>query len=395
MTRQKKSRTLRVARQTKIRRIFSMKHTNKMPHLGQVLIDKSTFGRLTPWKIYKQISQFLAKSMADNPEQFSKNKIALVESCSSMLGFLECKKDETHPKKLEMANFCKDRLCDGCQNRRALRGFAVTTKILHVIRDQHPGYQYIFLTLTVPNVQLSQLNQEIDLMFEGWGRLVKRTEIRKVIKGYLRSLEVTYNHERDDFHPHFHVLIAVSGKYFKGKDYIKFERWQQLWKEARRLDVNPSVDVRKVKANLTEEEKAAGIDAITKACAEVCKYSLKSWSTKARVSSARLEKMGKDLEYGMEGHIWLRGTPEETSKVVGELHSIMKGRRLMQYGGLMREVKRDLNLKDGEEDDADLINVNDESTTCKCAVCDSDMDTKRYWWNKLARNYLRDNGYSG
>ena len=357
---------------------------------SQPLIDKSPKGRVTPWRIYKQLSSFLYQAMAANTDQFSNNKIKLVENCSAMLGFLECMENKNHPKKLEMANFCKDRLCDGCQNRRALRCFAVTTKILHAIQHENPSYQYIFLTLTVPNVPISALREEIDLMFGAWKKFAQRTEVKKIFKGYLRSLEITYNHERDDFHPHFHVLIVVPGGYFSGKNYIKFERWQQLWKEARGLKVNPSVDVRKVKANLTDEEKSAGIDAMVKAAAEVCKYSLKSWSTSAKISSSRLEKMGKNIDYGMKGHIWLRETPEETSKTVGVLHRIMKGRRLMQYGGLMRDVKRELGLKDGEEDDADLINTGDEKTGCQCAICGGDMEEKRYWWNKLSRNYLSD-----
>ena len=354
----------------------------------QPLIDKSLKGRVVPWRIYKQLSSFLYRAMAMNTDQFSDNKIRLVENCSSMLGFLECSENKQHPKKLEMANFCKDRLCDGCQNRRALRCFAVTTKILHSIRNQSPSYQYIFLTLTVPNVPLEELGNEIDLMFGAWSKFTKRTELKKILKGYLRSLEITYNHERDDFHPHFHVLIVVPGGYFSGKNYLKHERWQQLWKEARGLEVNPSVDVRKVKANLTPEEKAAGIDAMVKAAAEVCKYSLKSWSTSAKLSSSRLEKIGANIDYGMEGHIWLRESAEATRDTVGVLHRIMKGRRLMQYGGLMREVKRELGLKDGEESDADLINTNDESTSCQCAVCGGGMEEKRYWWNKLSRNYL-------
>ena len=364
-----------------------MKDTSKVCDGRQVLIDKSPKGRLVPWRIYKQLSSFLYRAMAANTDQFSNNKIGLVENCSSMLGFLECTKNNQHPKKLEMANFCKDRLCDGCQNRRALRCFAVTTKILHTIRDQYPSYQYIFLTLTVPNVPLGELDAEINLMFQAWKKLYERKAVKTVMKGYLRSLEITYNHERDDFHPHFHVLIVVPSNYFS-TGYIKFERWQELWKQARGLEVNPSVDVRKVKANLTPEEKAAGIDAMVKAAAEVCKYSLKSWSTSAKLSSSRLEKIGANIDYGMGGHIWLRESAEATCDTVSVLHRIMKGRRLMQYGGLMREVKRELGLKDGEESDADLINTNDESTSCQCAVCGGGMEERRYWWNKLSRNYL-------
>lgn len=362
-------------------------HYNKTAVPHQELIDKNERNRITPWRVYKQLSTFLYQAMLDSDGQFAKTRLEAVKECSSWLAFLECLVNNEHPKKLEKANFCKDRLCDGCQNRRALRCFAVTTRIMHVIRDKHPTHEYIFLTLTVPNVSLEKLGEEIDLMFQSWNRFNSRTEVKKINKGYLRSLEITYNHETNEYHPHFHALIVVPKSYFRGKTYIKHERWQQLWKESRRLEKDPSVDIRKVKGKLTPEEKEAGIDALVKACAEICKYSLKSWSSKARVSSSWLEKVGKDISYGMPGHVWLRGTAEETAKTVGLLHNVMKGRRLMQYGGLMRDIKRDLKLQDGEDEGADLINTNDESTGCQCSVCGGVMEEKQYWWDNLSRKY--------
>ena len=43
--------------------------------------------------------------------------------------------------------------------------------------------------------------------------------MNSVIKGYVRKLEITYNKERDDYNPHFHVLIAVNKSYFTDKNY--------------------------------------------------------------------------------------------------------------------------------------------------------------------------------
>lgn len=57
---------------------------------------------------------------------------------------------------------------------------------------------------------------------------MKRSQ--KVVKGYTRKLEITYNEERDDYHTHFHVLIAVNKSYFnQATQYISRDRWLELW----------------------------------------------------------------------------------------------------------------------------------------------------------------------
>lgn len=50
-------------------------------------------------------------------------------------------------------------------------------------------------------------------------RLSNRTKFKKAVKVYVRKLEITYNKKRDDYHPHFHVFIAVNKSYFTDKDY--------------------------------------------------------------------------------------------------------------------------------------------------------------------------------
>ena len=43
-----------------------------------------------------------------------------------------------------------------------------------------------------------------------------------------RKLEITYNKERDDYHPHFHVLITVNKSYFTDKDYYISRRSESV-----------------------------------------------------------------------------------------------------------------------------------------------------------------------
>ena len=38
--------------------------------------------------------------------------------------------------------------------------------------------------------------------------------------GYIRAMEVTYNQEKDTYHPHIHCIFAVKAQYFT-HGYIK------------------------------------------------------------------------------------------------------------------------------------------------------------------------------
>lgn len=83
--------------------------------------------------------------------------------------------------------------------------------------------------LTTPNVSKEDLENEIKHYNQSFRRLSKRTKFKKAVKGYVRKLEITYNKNRDDYHPHFHVLIAINKSYFTDKDYyISQSEWLNL-----------------------------------------------------------------------------------------------------------------------------------------------------------------------
>src|SRR5699024_4357140 len=57
------------------------------------------------------------------------------------------------------------------------------------------------------------------------------------------------NEERDDYHPHFHVLIAVNKSYFnQATQYISRDRWLELWQQVTKNPLITQVDVRKVRS---------------------------------------------------------------------------------------------------------------------------------------------------
>ena len=61
---------------------------------------------------------------------------------------------------------------------------------------------------------------------------MERNRFKKISKGYVRKLEITYNKERNDYNPHFHVVIAVNKSYFTDKDYyISQSEWLENWRQ--------------------------------------------------------------------------------------------------------------------------------------------------------------------
>ena len=352
---------------------------------GESLEDRSKGGRVKPWRLHKQTTEKLAECYVFIGWDKKANN---VQRCASHLEFLRCTTDEKHHSKLVDANFCRDRMCSQCQWRKSMRQFSVAVKVGHELRRQEkdegkPESQFIFLTLTIPNVHLEKLSDAIDALFAGWKLLRQRKEVKKITLGYHRALEISYNAKTNTFHPHVHAAIVVSPNYFNGHNYLKQERWLEIWREAMRMPEITQVDVRKIRGK-------KGQDEITSGFAEACKYSLKYWaSTLTEEEQQRIKKKAKAIgvDFGMEGHIWLRNTLEETANVVGDLASALHDRRLVQFGGVLRDIKRELKLK-GAEECGDLVNTSDEKTGCTCPVCGADTIRHLYKLFSDVRDYI-------
>lgn len=205
----------------------------------EILVDRSKSGRERPWKQHKTSSTLLSESFQRLKRY---RKADSVRWCGSSLKFNSC--PHGHEKHLTWSNFCRVRLCPMCQWRRSLLVAHQIKLVAHESVKRQP-LRWLFLTLTVENVEGAALPGEIDHMMQAWKKLIRRKEFKKVV-GWFRSFEVTRNQEHNTFHPHYHVLLGVQPSYFK-EGYLNQEQWTQIWRECLEVDYKPIVDIRVVR----------------------------------------------------------------------------------------------------------------------------------------------------
>lgn len=286
------------------------------------------------WDNKKSRTEPLAKSF----ERLGKNKkAALVRECGTFLEFRRY--IESREFKLHAANFCKVRLCPLCSWRRSLKIFGQTSAIMEKIPK---SYRFIFLTLTCKNPTGEELANTLDKLFKAYNLFAKRKDFKDCFVGWFRALEITYNKSSDTYHPHFHVILCCHKNYFK-QLYLKQEKFQQMWKECMGVDYDPVVDVRKFSNK--------------KGVAEASKYAV------------------KDKDYVTKKGVGI-------DRVIDLLDNVLKNRRLVAYGGNMKEIKKQLKLDDAI--DGDLINTKGEELRE-----DLGYIVERYAWHVGYKGYYQ------
>ena len=209
-------------------------------------------------------------------------------------------------QKLYKANSCKNRFCPVCAWRKARKDALGLSLMMQYIKQEEKK-EFIFLTLTTPNVKATKLESEIKRYNQSFRRLTNRKHFKSIAKGYVRKLEITYNKKRDDYNPHFHVLIAVNKSYFTDKRYyISQQEWLDLWRDVTGISEITQVQVQKIRQNNNKE------------LYEMAKYS------------------GKDSDYLIN------------QKVFDEFYKSLKGKQVLVYSGLFKEAKK--KLKNGDLD---------------------------------------------
>lgn len=191
---------------------------------------------------------------------------ARIDRCAQMLLF-GSRLDVRGQRKigLKSASFCRVRNCPVCQWRRSLMWKARLGKALILIEQDYPKVRWLHLTLTVRNCPITSLRDTLKLMNAAWKRL---SEVKKFPAiGFFKSLEVTRG-EDGSAHPHFHVLLMVPNSYFQGANYIKQDKWIEMWKKALRVDYAPGAHIQAIK--VTDND-----DNILDVVKEVAKYTVK------------------------------------------------------------------------------------------------------------------------
>lgn len=254
-------------------------------------------------------------------------KMALkIFECGDIIGFLKSKGEKI---RLHGGNFCNNRFCPLCSWKKARKDGYLLMLLFSIVQKIHKK-ELIFLTLTAPNVPKEKLNDEINDFNKSFKRLSETKAFKAICKGYIRKLEVTYNAERNDYHPHFHVVIAVNKSYFTDKNYyINQKKWLEMWQVAKRNQNITQVDIRKAKL-----DDMKGV------------YEMATYSAKA-----------SDYLFSEE--------------VFDTFYSALKGKQLITFNGLFKDILKE--IKTGEY--SELI----ES--------DGEIYNKQLWFEWSEKNY--------
>ena len=283
---------------------------------GEILVDKNSRGKERDWRGRKILSLKLADIFKEL--QYKKTFVERVISCGDTLQFIQ---NQDGNLKLYQAYFCKNKLCPMCNWRRSMKYSYQTSRIVDEAIKQSPKGRFLFLTLTVKNVEGQALNSTISQLTKSFDRLFKRAKVQKNLLGYLRSVEVTHNENDKTYHPHIHVLMMVRPSYFQSKkDYITQKEWSDMWSQSLKVDYVPMIDIRTVK------ETGKGLRG---AVLETAKYPT------------------KPIKFDVEN-----------KQVVDDLYNGLYRKRQLGYGGLFKTIKKQLQLDDVES--GDLVHTSDD-----------------------------------
>ena len=274
------------------KRGFYMNNYNTDSPERQAILKKLCLKR----KNNKEIIKYLR---AENQEERGKR----INECGTYIGITEIE-NVAHIVK---SNFCRDRLCSVCAWRRQAKFIAQTMPILNKFAED---YRFLYITLTMKNCIIEDVKKSVDELLAGFHRLTMKRKYKRVFKGLIRSIEITYNEDTNMIHPHIHILAVVDRDYFSNPNkYISQSELQIDWKKSMRIDYEPVVDVRAV------DDTGSG-------AVETLKYSLKP-TIKHNALKA---------------------------------FDMLKGKRLISFTGIIREARAELKYS-GIEDINDYDNL--------------------------------------
>lgn len=231
-----------------------------------------------------------------------------------------------------------------------------TQKVVEEVIKRKPKARWLFITLTVKNVyDGEELNRLLSKMARGFTKMSQYKKVKQNLIGFMRATEVTFNKVDNSYHPHIHALLCVESSYFKDtENYISQKQWTSFWKRAMKLDYDPIIDVRSIRPKNKDKTD------IQSAIAETAKYPV------------------KDSDY-------LTDNKEQNLQVVADLEEGLHRKRLISYGGLLKEIHKELNLDDVE--DGDLVHTDDKEREAN-----EDAYSIVAIWNWERRNYFIKGG---
>ncbi|MCG2031390.1 protein rep, partial [Staphylococcus epidermidis] len=313
---------------------------------NETLKDMSKSGKQRPWR-EKKIDNV---DYADILEILKIKKAFNVKQCGNVLEF---KPTDEGYLKLYKTWFCKSKLCPVCNWRRSMKNSYQAQRVIEEVVKEKPKARWLFLTLSTKNaIDGETLEQSLKHLTKAFDRLSRYKKVKQNLIGFMRSTEVTVNKNDGSYNQHMHVLLCVENAYFRKKEnYITQDEWINLWQKALQVDYKPVANIKAIKPNKKGDKD------IQAAIKETSKYSVKSSD-------------------------YLTGNHEKDSEIVKDLEQGLYRKRMLSYGGLLKQKHKILNLDDAEE--GNLIQTSDNEKT-------TDEEQKAHSitaiWNYEKQNY--------
>lgn len=154
---------------------------------------------------------------------------------------------------LAEARLCRVRTCPICAWRRAEKLAAEVGQVVHRLCGPG-GLVPMMLTLTVRNVDVSILHDELGRMLHGWSKLRKRQYFVRLVKHWTRSIEITRGrgHIRGDSHPHIHCILMAEPE---AAGLLLGVNWAKEWADVMSLDYVPQCHIMPLEGAICEALK--------------------------------------------------------------------------------------------------------------------------------------------
>ena len=321
--------------------------------MAKIFKDISKAGKDRQWRERKLQAIKYGQAL----EQLGVRRFRDTYTCANLLTYGQKADGGLH---LKQAFFCQQKLCPICSWRRSMKNGTRNSQIVEEALKREPKARFVFLTLSARNVRTGEeLNQAMSKLTAGFNRLFRRAKVKKNLLGFIRATEVTVSDDPDmpewqgSYNQHMHVLMMVRPNYFGDtENYIPQAQWVSMWKQSLKADYEPVVDVRIVKP------KKAGGDTRS-AVLETSKYPV------------------KPIQFDL--------TPD-TLKATQDLLTGLHRKRQLAYGGLLKEIKKELFGEDKPEDQQDLVHVDEETGE----ILDGEDVVAAWDWQR--RNYYIQHG---
>lgn len=303
----------------------------------------------------------LCEDMAETAQEEQRDKDALIlranaeiykkrsyrmKECARFVTFNIC--PECNRSIGSSATLCRDRVCPTCAWRLSAQQSAEMLQTLAYITDIDE-YTAVFLTLTVQNCDVNQLAPTLEMMSSAWHRMLARKKNKEIIAGSARSVEITYNHKANTFHPHFHAILLLENcSMTMGELNLYFNK---QWQSAARLIYQPITDLRAIENKKLLENNTSDAEKYKNAILETFKYTIKD--------DTLAEMPLSTFRYYIDG---------------------IQNKRLVSYTGIIKEARTKLEFSE---------ELQDEQEIKKCDECSTEMISAVYRWSFRHNTYKR------